>query len=104
MSLQPQEVPPVPDETRRITRAAFPKGNVYIRMSPPPEAFAPGHPSGSTLSYPERPAQAARRWHTGRAVGRRRESGAAPMGARARGRRTMPFEFPIRKRVVFQMR
>jgi hypothetical protein len=32
MSLQPQEVPPVPDETRRIARAAFPKGNVYIRM------------------------------------------------------------------------
>jgi hypothetical protein len=32
MSLQPQEVPPVPDETRRIARAAFPKSNVYIRM------------------------------------------------------------------------
>jgi transposase len=32
MSLQPQEVPPVPDETRRVARAAFPKGNVYIRM------------------------------------------------------------------------
>jgi transposase len=32
MSLQPQEVPPIPDETRRIARAAFPKGNVYIRM------------------------------------------------------------------------
>jgi transposase len=32
MSLQPQEVPPVPDETRRIARAAFPKGHVYIRM------------------------------------------------------------------------
>jgi transposase len=32
MSLQPQEVPPVPEETCRIARAAFPKGNVYIRM------------------------------------------------------------------------
>ena len=32
MSLQPQEVSPVPDETRRIARAAFPKGNRYIRM------------------------------------------------------------------------
>jgi transposase len=32
MSLQPQEVSPVPDETRRIARAVFPKGNVYIRM------------------------------------------------------------------------
>ena len=32
MSLQPQEVLPVPDETRRVARAAFPKGNVYSRM------------------------------------------------------------------------
>ena len=32
MSLQPQEVSPVPDETRRIAREAFPKGNRYIRM------------------------------------------------------------------------
>jgi transposase len=32
MSRQPQEVPPVPDETRRVARAAFPKSNVYIRM------------------------------------------------------------------------
>ena len=32
MSLQPQEVSPVPDETRRIARAAFPKGNMYIRI------------------------------------------------------------------------
>jgi transposase len=36
MSLQPQELPPVPDETRRIARAAFPKGNVYIRMRDSP--------------------------------------------------------------------
>jgi transposase len=32
MSRQPQEVPPIPDETRRVARAAFPKGNMYIRM------------------------------------------------------------------------
>src|SRR5262245_32781651 len=32
MSRQPQQVRPVPDETRRIARAAFPKGNVYIRL------------------------------------------------------------------------
>jgi transposase len=32
MSLQPQDVPPVPDETRRVARAAFPKGHVYIPM------------------------------------------------------------------------
>jgi transposase len=32
MSLQPQVVPPVPDETRRVARAASPKGSVDIRM------------------------------------------------------------------------
>jgi transposase len=31
MALQPQEVPPVPDETHRIARAAVPKGNRDIR-------------------------------------------------------------------------
>jgi transposase len=35
MSLQPQEVPPVPNETRRIARAAFPKGNVYTACAMP---------------------------------------------------------------------
>ena len=32
MSLQPQEITPVPEETRRVARAAFPKGNIYVRM------------------------------------------------------------------------
>jgi len=32
MSLQPQPVGPVPDETARVARAAFPKGNRAIRM------------------------------------------------------------------------
>jgi len=32
MSLQPQVVYLVPDETARVARAAFPKGNVYLRM------------------------------------------------------------------------
>jgi transposase len=32
MSLHPQEIPPVPEETRRVARAAFPRGNVYMRM------------------------------------------------------------------------
>jgi hypothetical protein len=27
MSLQPQAVPPIPEETARVARAAFPKGN-----------------------------------------------------------------------------
>jgi len=32
MSLQPQPTDPIPDETQRVARAAFPKGNVYMRM------------------------------------------------------------------------
>ena len=32
MSLQPEPVGPVPEETARVARAAFPKGNVYMQM------------------------------------------------------------------------
>jgi transposase len=32
MSLHPHPIPPVPDETARVARAAFPKGNPYICM------------------------------------------------------------------------
>jgi len=29
MSLHPREIPPIPEETMRVARAAFPRGNVY---------------------------------------------------------------------------
>jgi transposase len=32
MSLHPQEIPSVPEETRRVAQAAFPRGNVYMRI------------------------------------------------------------------------
>ena len=32
MSLQSQSAYPIPEETQRIARAAFPKGNLYMRM------------------------------------------------------------------------
>jgi transposase len=32
MSLHPLPVPPVPDETARVAHAAFPHGNLYLRM------------------------------------------------------------------------
>ena len=32
MSLRPQPVPPVPEETVRVARAAFPRGNLYLTM------------------------------------------------------------------------
>jgi transposase len=32
MSLQPQPIPPIPETTAEVARAAFPKGNVYMQM------------------------------------------------------------------------
>ena len=32
MSLHPEEIPPIPDETVRVAKAAFPKGNLYMRL------------------------------------------------------------------------
>ena len=32
MSLQPQNSYGIPEETQRVARAAFPKGNLYMRM------------------------------------------------------------------------
>ncbi len=32
MSLHPQAIPPVPEETTRVARASFPKGNTWIQM------------------------------------------------------------------------
>ena len=32
MSLKPQAIEPVPEETVRVANAAFPKGNIYMRM------------------------------------------------------------------------
>ncbi len=50
MSLHPQDVPPVPESTARIARAAFRRGNTYMRMRDEfgalftDEAFAPLFP------------------------------------------------------------
>ena len=32
MSLHPQPIPPVPEDTARVARAAFPKGNIYVKI------------------------------------------------------------------------
>jgi transposase len=32
MSLKPQPINPVPEETVRVARAAFPKGNLYLTL------------------------------------------------------------------------
>ncbi|MBV8923951.1 MAG: hypothetical protein JOZ74_01140 [Bradyrhizobium sp.] len=33
MSLRPQDLPVVPEETRRVARAAFPKGTLCLRIA-----------------------------------------------------------------------
>ena len=32
MSMHPQPIDPIPEETARVARAAFPKGNPYMRL------------------------------------------------------------------------
>lgn len=32
MSLKPAPIGPIPDDTARVARASFPKGNVYMQM------------------------------------------------------------------------
>jgi transposase len=32
MSLHPQEIPEIPEQTVRVARAAFPSGNLYLKM------------------------------------------------------------------------
>ena len=32
MSLNPQPIPPVPEDTSKVAQAAFPKGNLYLRL------------------------------------------------------------------------
>jgi hypothetical protein len=32
MSLKPEELGPIPEETARVAHAAYPKGNVFMRM------------------------------------------------------------------------
>ena len=32
MSLKPQPIGPIPEETARIARAAYPRGNIYLQL------------------------------------------------------------------------
>jgi hypothetical protein len=45
MSLKPQGISPVPEETARVARAAYPKGNVYtwptILQNTQPGGYSP---------------------------------------------------------------
>jgi transposase len=39
MSLRTETIPEVPSETVRVARAAFPKGNLYLKMRDEPGTF-----------------------------------------------------------------
>ena len=86
MSLKPRPIQPVPDETARVARAAFPQGNVYLKLRDQlgtifsDEDFAPLFPKdGQPPSSPWRLEQFERRL-----IQERTRAGLA--AARARGR------------------
>jgi len=56
MSFQPQVIPPIPEETARVARAIFPKGNRYLRLRAElgtiytDEQFAAVYPAGGQFA------------------------------------------------------
>jgi transposase len=56
MSLQPQAIPPIPEETARVARALFPKGNRYMQLRDElgtvytDEQFAALYPEGGQVA------------------------------------------------------
>src|SRR5215210_8836197 len=57
MSLQPHLVEPVPDLTQRVARAAFPKGNLYLKMRDEFGTFFQDHHFASLFGSSGPPAQ-----------------------------------------------
>jgi transposase len=58
MSLRPGPVPPVPDETARVARAAFPGGNLYLQMRDELDTIFDDAQFGSLFPSRGRPAEA----------------------------------------------
>ena len=58
MSLKPQEICPIPEETARIARAAYPKGNVFMRMRDELGAIYQDEAFAHLFSYTGQPAEA----------------------------------------------
>src|SRR5262245_61524620 len=58
MSLQPQEIPPIPEETHRIPPAACPRGNVYMRMRDALESIYADHLFAQLFPARGQPAEA----------------------------------------------
>jgi transposase len=58
MSLRCEERVPIPDETVRVARAAFPKGNRYMAMRDVPGPIYPDVSFAPLFSRTGRPAEA----------------------------------------------
>jgi len=58
MCLHPEEIPPVPDETVRVAKAAFPKGNLYMRLRDELGVFYQDEDFASLYPQVGQPAQA----------------------------------------------
>lgn len=62
MSLRPRPIPPVPEETARVARAAFPKGNIYIMLRDELGLLIRDEDFASLFSRRGQPAEAPLKW------------------------------------------
>src|SRR6266702_5374940 len=58
MSLKPQEIGPIPEETARVAHAAYPKGNVFMRMRDELGTIYQDEAFAHLFSYTGQPAEA----------------------------------------------
>ena len=61
MSLHPEPIGAVPDETARIARAAMPRGNAWLRLRDELGTVYTGEPFAALVPTHGRPAEAPRR-------------------------------------------
>ncbi len=58
MSLRPEPIVSVPEETARVARAAFPKGNAYLRLRDELGSVYEDHPFAPLFAVRGQPAEA----------------------------------------------
>ena len=63
MSMRPQEISPVPEETARIARAAYPRGNVYMQLRDELGTIYQDHREGARARSPSGRIRAADNGH-----------------------------------------
>ena len=57
MSLHPKPIPPIPEDTARVARAAFPKGNIYLQLRDTLETIYVDEDFADLFSVKGQPAQ-----------------------------------------------